>query len=91
MNKSFVFRKKALKRCEEKEMAFKQKVLNVLDLIDFRAQNNIEFRNEFYKWFLRLENYSTLELRKLFKIMGYDYWENIENSNLIDFLDSTQL
>lgn len=88
MNQSFIFRKKAIKRCEVKEMVFLQKVLNSLDLIDFRAENNIQFRNEFYKWFLKKDKYSTLELRKLFKIMGFDYWENIEYSNLIDFFDS---
>jgi len=43
------------------------------------------------KWLLWLNGEKgTLLLRDLFKEIGFDYWENMYNSNIIDRLDSLQ-
>lgn len=51
-----------------------------------KSLNNHEYCEKWLLWFKNKT--STLELRDLFKEIGCNYWENLLNSNAIDWLDS---
>lgn len=63
--------------------------LKMLDCFDTEAKENEIFRNEVFNWLNKKT--STIKLRALALYVGYDYWENLKNSNIIDAFDTANI
>ena len=63
--------------------------LKMLDCFDTESKDNDIFRNEVFNWFNKKT--STIKLRELSLCVGYDYWENLTNSNIIDTFDTANI
>lgn len=90
MNRSIYFRGKLTKYCIEKgnEAQETRNTLHLLDAMDNKAKDDLEYRYKVYVWMFG--GTGTLELRDLANELGFDYWESIKNSNIIDTFDSFQ-
>jgi hypothetical protein len=62
--------------------------LGLLNKIETESQNNTVLRNEFYKWLNNEQGYSTIKLRKICRKVGYDYWDSLKITNIIDTFDT---
>lgn len=91
MNKSLSFRKVLTAYCVNmgNEAQETRNHLKMLDCFDTEAKNNDIFRNEVFNWFNKKT--STIKLRALSLYVGYDYWESIANSNIIDTFDTANI
>lgn len=91
MNKSLGFRNKLTTYCIKmgNEAQETRNHLKLLDCFDSEARKNEVFRNELFKWFNKKT--STIELRYLSSFVGFDYWENIKISNIIDTFDTVNI
>lgn len=87
MNKSLELRKntEAYLICPT-NLAQKVLCINIIDKMDYTANKNEDFRNEVMNWFKGKTK--TIALRQFLKSIGYDYWENLTNSNAIDVFDT---
>ena len=92
MNRFFICRKAITKYCVSKDYEAKDArcVLLILDDISNLAEHNLHIRESFYLWMSEDRKHSTLELRSICKIVGYDYWLNLDNSNAIDVIDTNK-
>lgn len=90
MNRSIWFRGKVTTYCIKKGNNAQETrdVLHLLDALDNESEKNVEFRYRFYVWLYG--GTGTLELRDMAYLVGFDYWDNIKNSNIIDTFDSYQ-
>ena len=91
MNKSLYFRKVLTAYCVNmgNEAQETRNHLKMLDRFDTEAKDNDIFRNEVFNWFNNKT--STIKLRALSLYVGYDYWENLTNSNIIDTFDTANI
>lgn len=64
--------------------------LNIIDALSLRSETDEAFRAEVYKYLKGKRGYSTLQLRRLCKEVGFDYWKDLDTSNAIDRLDTVQ-
>ena len=91
MNKSLAFREVLKTYClkngyEAKEI---RERLEMLDSFDKESERNNEFRNDVFEWFNGTT--STIKLRQLSLHVGYDYFENLKNGNIIDSFDTANI
>jgi len=87
MNKSLSFRKHLTAYClkEGNEAKEIRSYLKMLDCFDAKSENDEIFRNEVFNWLNKKS--STIKLRDLAFKVGYDYWQNLSNANIIDTFD----
>ena len=90
MNMSIGFRSKLIDYCVSKGNKAQEtrNTLHLLDAMDCKAENDSFYRSDVFGW-LNCKT-GTLKLRDLSKDVGFDYWENIKTSNIIDTFDSFQ-
>lgn len=90
MNKSLQLRKNLTAYCLNRgdEAQEVRNHLSLLDAFDTESLKDEIFRHEIYNWFEKKT--STIKLRALSLHVGFDYWENLKNSNIIDTFDSLQ-
>lgn len=88
MNRSLAFRNGLTQYCIGKgyEAQTTRNVLHLLDKMDTKSKHSIEYRKNLMEWFNGKS--STLTLRDFAEEVGYNYWGNLTNSNIIDTFDA---
>ena len=59
---------------------------NFLTKVLERAKNNPEYQKQVNDWLIGRT--STIELREILKVVGCDYWRNLDHSGACDYIDS---
>lgn len=76
---------------EHKEISYQ-----ILDAIDKKSKNDVNCRNEAYRYYTCHPNYKTIKLREICNKAGYDYWNTrnqnkLDVSNAIDTIDTAHV
>lgn len=90
--KSHEFKISLRKLYKEKESS-PVTVLKIFKSFDDLAEKNSDIREELFIWMTGQRNYSTIKLRQICKIAGFNYWltsDNIDIINAINSLDTTK-
>lgn len=82
------FKERLIYYCLDRKMLSSEirSILHITEQMLLKAEYDTDYRDRVYVWMQGLA--STIVLREICKIVGYNYWNDLDTANKIDTLDS---